>query len=61
MKLSNLLGAIFLGIIAGGHLLRLLLEIQITVGQTVMPWWTSLFGLLISATLSFLLWRDRLR
>lgn len=61
MKVSNLLGAIFLAIIAGGHLLRLLIPLPVTVGQTVMPWWTSLFGLAISGTLSYLLWRDRRR
>lgn len=58
MKLANLLGAVFLGIIAGGHLLRLLLQVRVTVGETVVPWWTSVFGFALSGAISFLLWRE---
>ena len=50
-------GALF-GLIALGHLLRLLYRVPAEIGQWVIPLWVSVIGLLVPA--AFALWAFRL-
>ncbi len=44
-----------------GHLLRLILRIDIVVNGMLVPVWLSLFGFIIPPVLAFLLWRENRR
>jgi hypothetical protein len=53
--------AIF-ALVAFAHLLRLLLGWEVTVNHSVIPMWVSVLGLVIAATLAWMLWlENRLR
>lgn len=58
MKPVTMLVNIFLGLIAIIHLLRLVFQIEVTWEGAVVPMWTSIFGLLVTAGLAILLWRE---
>jgi len=58
MKPVSTLVNIFLSLVALMHLVRLIFRIEVTWGGTVIPLWTSLFGCLVTAGLSILLWRE---
>ena len=58
MKPVALIVNIFLGLIAGLHLIRLLFQVQVTWGGTAIPMWTSVFGCLVTSGLAVLLWRE---
>lgn len=58
MKPVTMLVNVFLGLIAIIHLLRLVFQIEVTWAGTVVPLWTSIFGLLVTAGLAILLWRE---
>lgn len=58
MKPVSTLVNIFLSLVALLHLVRLIFQIEVTWGGTVIPLWTSLFGCLVTTGLSILLWRE---
>ncbi len=59
MKASATIAAVFLLLIAIGHLLRLVFQVQITANTIVIPMWASVFGCIITAALAIWLWMDR--
>ena len=59
MKPSTIIAAIFLLLVAAGHLLRLVFQVQITANTVVIPMWASVFGCIITAALAIWLWTDR--
>lgn len=58
MKPVALITTLFLGLIAAGHVIRLLLRVPVTVDGIDIPIWASFLGALVTATLAFLLWRE---
>ena len=49
---------VFLILIFLAHLLRLVLRVQIVAGGITVPFWVSLFGILVSGGLALWLWRE---
>lgn len=58
MKPVTLIVNIFVGLIAVMHLIRLLFQVPVTWGGTLVPMWTSVFGCLVTSGLAILLWRE---
>lgn len=58
MKPVTMLVNIFLCLIALLHLIRLMFQIEVTWGGSVVPLWTSLFGCLVTTGLAIMLWRE---
>jgi len=58
MKPSMLVTLIFLVLVALLHVLRLALEVEVTVNAMVIPIWTSIGGLLLVGGLAIWLWRE---
>ena len=44
MRPAALVAVIFLALVSLIHLLRLFLQVEVTVGSTVVPMWASLFA-----------------
>lgn len=59
MRPGSAVAMILLALIGILHLLRVLLEIPITVGITTIPMWASLVATIIAGAVSVLLWRER--
>jgi hypothetical protein len=55
------LTAILLLLIAAAHLLRLILQVQVTVGGTPVPMWISGVAIAVPVVLAFALERERRR
>lgn len=58
MKPASLITTLFLFLIAILHLARLILNVEVVIAGSVIPWWTSLFGALFTAGLAVMLWRE---
>ncbi len=58
MKPASLLATLFLGLVSLGHLLRLVLHLQVTVGSFQIPIWTSLVGFVFTGGLAVALWLE---
>ncbi len=58
MKPVTMLVTIFLCLIAGMHLVRLLFQVEVTWAGAVVPMWISYFGCLVTTGLAVLLWRE---
>ena len=58
MRPSTLFASLFLGLIAFGHTLRLLLQIEVVVDQIVIPMWPSVLAIAVPLGLAIWLWRD---
>lgn len=58
MKPSMLVTLIFLVLVALLHVLRLALQIEVTVNAMVIPLWVSMAGLLLTGGLAIWLWRE---
>jgi len=61
MKPATFAVAVVLGLVAVGHLLRLIFHVNVVIGGWVVPMWISVVGGLAAATLSFLLFLDARR
>lgn len=44
--------------VSAAHLLRLLFQVEMTVGGLSIPVWVSIFGFIIPLALALLLWRE---
>jgi len=51
--------ALFLGLIAVAHLLRVLFRVPISAGGRQIPAWTSVLGIVLPGLLAVWLWRER--
>lgn len=58
MKPASLISALFLGLVAVAHVIRLVLGVSVTVDGMGIPLWASLPAALLTGTLAFLLWRE---
>ncbi len=58
MKPAAFLSSLLLGIIAVGHLLRVVLRVEIVAAGWVVPMWLSGIGFLVAAALAVALWRE---
>ena len=58
MKPASLITAILLSLIAIAHLLRLILQIEVAIGGSVMPMWPSILACIVTVSLAFGLWRE---
>lgn len=52
---------VFLVLVAGTHLARLLLRIEVTAAGVTVPLWLSAVASLVTAGLAVLLWRENRR
>ena len=58
MKLATMLAVIVLGAVSIGHLLRLLLAVEVTVGGAKIPMWMSVLGFVFAGALASALWLE---
>ncbi len=58
MKPATTAGAFVLGLIAFGHLLRLLSGWGVTVDDKAIPMWPSVLVFIVFGTLSVRIWRE---
>jgi hypothetical protein len=58
MKPASLVATLFLAVIALGHLLRILFQVELTIGRTSVPLWMSGAAFLFTGGLAILLWRE---
>ena len=59
MKPVTTIAAVILGLIALGHLLRLVFGWGLVIHETVVPMWPSVVVVLVFAFVAAMLWRER--
>ena len=60
MKPATMISTLFLAMVAVGHLLRLVLGVEIRVGGILVPLWVSVIACVLPAGLAVGLWRENL-
>ena len=58
MKPATMISTLFLAVVAVGHLLRLVLGVEIRVGGILVPLWVSVIACVVPAGLAVALWRE---
>jgi hypothetical protein len=58
MKWGRTIASVIFFIVTLAHIARLLFQINITVGGTIVPMWISFPGVVIPALLSWELWNE---
>ena len=58
MKTGARIAVVIFLLVAFAHLLRLIFMVPITAGETNVPQWISLFGVVVPALVAWLLWRE---
>lgn len=58
MKPVSAIVAVLLLLVAVIHLIRIIFGVELVIGGTIIPMWTSLLGCIIPAVLAVLLWRE---
>jgi hypothetical protein len=58
MKPATMISMLFLAMVAVGHLLRLVLGVEVTVGGILVPLWVSVIACVVPAGLAVALWRE---
>jgi Na+/proline symporter len=58
MKPATMISMLFLAIVAVGHLLRLVLGVEIRIGGILVPLWVSVIACVLPAGLAVGLWRE---
>ena len=58
MKPATMISTLFLAMVAVGHLLRLVLGVEIRVGGILVPLWVSVIACILPAGLAVGLWRE---
>jgi len=58
MKPFTTLAVIIFAIMALVHLLRMILDFQIIIGNHAVPQWASVVGLIVAAALAVMVWRE---
>jgi hypothetical protein len=58
MKPATLVATVFLALIALAHLLRIIFQVEVTAGQTVVPMWMSAVATAFAAGMAVWLWRE---
>jgi hypothetical protein len=54
---TTIVTILFMGI-SVAHLLRLIFQVEMTVGGFRMPVWLSIFGFIVPLVLALMLWRE---
>ncbi len=54
----TLIAALLLALVAVAHLLRVLFNLEATIGGVAMPMWVSLVAAAVAGSVAILLWRD---
>ena len=58
MKPASLVATIFLALISLGHLLRLVLQVEVTAGGIIIPMWLSAVACFFTGGLAIMLWTE---
>jgi len=58
MKSGSLIAFVLLLLVFVGHLARLVFNIELVIGTTVMPMWLSVIALVVTGVAVLLLWRE---
>jgi Na+/H+ antiporter NhaA len=58
VKTGSLLAVIVFVLVAIAHLLRIIGGVEITVGETSVPQWVSVGGVIVPGLIAFLLWKE---
>ncbi|MEW5702229.1 MAG: hypothetical protein AB1792_08375 [Candidatus Zixiibacteriota bacterium] len=58
MKPASAITIIFLIVVAVGHLLRLLLQVEVMAGSVRVPMWMSAVAFVFTGALATALWRE---
>jgi hypothetical protein len=59
MKPAALIATLFLSAVAVLHVLRLVLQVQVTAGSVTVPMWPSVLAVLGPGALAVWLWREQ--
>ena len=59
MKSAALVAVLFLSVVALLHVLRLIFQVQITVGSTEIPMWASVLAVIGPGALAVWLWKEQ--
>jgi len=59
MKPVSIIVTVFLVLVSLMHLLRFVFQVEVLVGNTIVPMWVSLPACLVTAGLAVLLWREQ--
>jgi hypothetical protein len=59
MKPAALVAVLFLSVVALLHILRLIFQVQITVGSTEIPMWASVLAVIGPGALAGWLWKEQ--
>ena len=59
MKPAALVATLFLSLVAVLHVLRLLFQVQFTLGSTEIPMWVSVLAVLGPGAIAVWLWREQ--
>lgn len=59
MKPAARVTMIFLGLLAGAHVARLLFQVEVVAGDLTIPLWASVFAVLGPGALAMWLWREQ--
>lgn len=58
MKPATLTATVILATVSLAHLLRLLLGVQVTLGDNIVPMWVSVVAFVVAGGTAFMLWRE---
>lgn len=61
MKTATVLAVLLLSLVALAHLLRFVLQVEVTAAGNVIPMWVSIAGFLVPAAVAVQLWRESRR
>lgn len=59
MKPAALVAVLFLSVVALLHVMRLIFQVQITVGSTEIPMWASVLAVIGPGALAVWLWKEQ--
>ena len=58
MKLASLLAILVFSLVALAHLIRLIFQVEISIGGETIPIWVSVVGTVVPGALAVALWRE---
>ncbi len=58
MTRATLIAAVLLALVAVAHLLRMLFNMEATIGGVAVPMWVSVIATVVAGGVALLLWRD---
>jgi hypothetical protein len=61
MKPAVSIAALFLALVAGFHLLRIIFQVPVTAGSVEIPMWASVLGIIGPGVIAIWLWREQKR